>query len=112
MSNVLATTATALGIALTGTEVLPADGTKMLIELATQWGPLGLFALALWHILAGRDKQIEKLQDQLALIREQAREDVRSVVAAIERGTASNERLTTEIRELKAELIRRDEDRD
>ena len=59
MSNAIAVSTTALGIFLAQTPAPPIGSTEMLIELATQWGPLGLFALALWHILAGRDKQIE-----------------------------------------------------
>jgi len=100
MTNGLVTATATLGLFFLGVEPVPANGAHMLIELAAQWGPLGLFALALWHILAARDKMIERLQDELKLIRDQARDDVKTLVAAIERGTASNERLATSIREL------------
>lgn len=110
MTNALSTATATLGLFFLGVEPVPENGAHMLIELASQWGPLGLFALALWHILAARDKMIERLQDELKLIRDQARDDVKSVVAAIERGTASNERVVVEMRDLKTELLRRDDE--
>lgn len=85
--------------------VAPVVGAGDLVTNAlTQYGPMGIFALALWFMVRGKDAEVQGLRGEIREMHAKATEMISQMVAAMERNTASNAKVSEELSEVSAKL--------
>lgn len=72
--------------------------------LLTQYGPLGLFVVALWLMIRGKDAEMRELRGDIKEMHAQAIANVEKVTSAVEKNTAALVAVKEELSEVSSKL--------
>lgn len=84
--------------------VPPAGAADLVTTALTNYGPMGIFALAMWFMLRGKDEEVKGLRGEIHEMHAKATEMIAQMVAAMEKNTASNAQVASELSEVSAKL--------
>lgn len=96
--------AAATGMFLETVAQASAPDSGLVADALTQYGPLGLFCVALWLMVRGKDAEMRELRGELKEMHAQAVETVAKVTSAVERNTAEQAAVREELSEVSAKL--------